>query len=415
MTTPRPSPPKVGYVLKRYPRYSETFVVSEILAHEAAGQPIEIFALRSVEESHFQDILGRVRAPVLRIPDRFRAPEAIWSLICQARDTLPGAWAALSRIEGGLDGRDVAQAILVALACRERGVAHLHAHFGTVATSVARLAAAIAGIGYSFTAHAKDIYVEYEEAQNLDLKLRDAARVVTVSDYNVAHLARRFGPLADGVVRVYNGLDLDRFAYAPPREGAAEILAVGRLVEKKGFHILVEAVRLLRAEGRDATCRILGAGEEAENLRSQIEASRLEGAVTLAGPKPQGAVIEAMRGAAALACPCVVARDGNRDGLPTVLLEAMALGLPCVSTDVTGIPELVRDGETGLVVPEGDPEELALALARLLDDQALRRSLSRRARDLVDREFDVRRNAARLREVFAQAIAARAQPARGAA
>lgn len=424
MTTPRPVPPRpapdpgaprVGYVLKRYPRYSETFVVSEILAHEAAGQPIDIFALRSVEETHFQDMLGRVQAPVTRVPDRFRNPEAVWSLIARARDEIPGAWAALSRVEAHMDGRDVAQAILVALACRERGVAHLHAHFGTVATSVARLAARVAGIGYSFTAHAKDIYVDYEEARDLDLKLRDAAAVVTVSDFNVGHLARRFGPLADGVARIYNGLDLDRFAHAPPREGAAEILAVGRLVEKKGFHILVEAIRLLRAEGRDARCRILGDGEEAENLRAQIEASGLDGAVVLAGPKPQGEVIEAMRGAALLACPCVVARDGNRDGLPTVLLEAMALGAPCVSTDVTGIPELVRDGETGLCVPEGDPEALAAALARLLDDPALRLDLSRRARALIEREFDARRNAARLREVFAGAIAAQGQPERGAA
>ncbi len=122
-----------------------------------------------------------------------------------------------------------------------------------------------------------------------------------------------------------------------------------------------------------------------------------------------------MRGAAVLACPCVVARDGNRDGLPTVLLEAMALGTPCVATNVTGIPELVRDGETGLIAAEGDPEALAAALARLLDDPGLRLNLSRRARALIDREFDARANALRLREVFAKAMAAQDQPERGAA
>lgn len=415
MMTQRSGTPKVGYVLKRYPRFSETFVVNEILALEAAGQPVEIFALRSVEETHFQDILGRVRAPVMRIPDRVKNPEAVWSLLCEVRDTLPGAWAALARIEGDMAGRDVAQAATIALACRKHAIAHLHAHFGTVATSVARLAAAIAGIGYSFTAHAKDIYVEYEEAQHLDRKLRDAAAVVTVSDFNVAYLAERFEAHADRVVRIYNGLDLERFAYAPPREDATEIVAVGRLVEKKGFHILIEAIRLLREGGRAVTCRVIGQGEEAGNLRAQNEASGLEGAVTFDGPRPQRAVIEAMRGAAVLACPCVVARDGNRDGLPTVLLEAMALGTPCVATNVTGIPELVRDGETGLIAAEGDPEALAAALARLLDDPGLRLNLSRRARALIDREFDARANALRLREVFAKAMAAQDQPERGAA
>ena len=395
--------PKVGYVLKRYPRFSETFVVNEILAHEAAGQQIEIFALRPVEESHFQDFLGQVQAPVTRVRDHFSGPDAVWSLIAEARARLPGGWEALGRM-GGMEGRDVAQAILVALACRERGIAHLHAHFGTVSTSVARLAAALAGIGYSFTAHAKDIYCDYETPQHLDIKLRDAAGVVTVSDYNIAHLRDRFGAVADGVVRIYNGLDLARFAYAPPRPEATDILAVGRLVEKKGFHILIEAIRLLRASGRDVTCRIVGHGEEAGNLASQIEASGLAGSVTLLGPRSQGEVAREMRAAAVLACPCVVGSDGNRDGLPTVLLEAMALGLPCVATGVTGIPELVRDDDSGLLVPEGDPEALAAALGRMLEDTHLRRRLSTSGRALIECDFDIAANAARLREVFRAAL-----------
>ena len=406
--------PKVGYVLKRYPRFSETFVVNEILAHEEAGQEMEIFALRPVEETHFQDNLGQVRAPVTRIRDRFTGPEVPWSLIGQAGARLPGGWGALARMPSS-NGQDVIQAILVALACHERGVGHLHAHFGTVATSVARLAAALAGITYSFTAHAKDIYCDYADPQHLDVKIRDAARVVTVSDYNVAHLKDRFGEGGGRVTRIYNGLDLKRFSYGPPEPGAREILAVGRLVEKKGFHILIEAIRLLRAAGRPVTCRIIGSGEEAENLSSQIETSGLSGSVVLSGPRPQREVAEAIREAAVLACPCVIGSDGNRDGLPTVLLEAMALGLPCVAADVTGIPELVRDGETGLLVPEGDPEALASALGRTLDDAGLRQHLSRNGRALIERGFDVAVNAARLREVFDAATGWSARPERDVA
>jgi glycosyltransferase involved in cell wall biosynthesis len=216
------------------------------------------------------------------------------------------------------------------------------------------------------------------------------------------------------VTRIYNGLDLARFAHAAPDRGATEVLAVGRLIEKKGFHILIEAIRLLREAGRGVACRIVGDGDEAGPLAAQIAANGLGDLVRLDGPKPQAEVMRAMRAAAVLACPCIVGRDGNRDGLPTVLLEAMALGTPCVATDVTGIPELVRDGETGLCVPEGDPVALAGALARMLDDPALRLRLSRAGRALIEQEFDIQLNAARLRAVFAQAAAA-AEPARGAA
>jgi colanic acid/amylovoran biosynthesis glycosyltransferase len=398
------APPKVGYVLKRYPRFSETFIVNEILAHEAAGQPIEIFALRPVEESHFQDSLGRVKAPVTHLPDKVKNAEALWRLLRDARARLPGAWAALAEMEE-MEGREIAQAILLALACRERGVAHLHAHFGTVATTVARLAARLAGIAYSFTAHAKDIYFDYDENVHLGLKLRDAAHVVTVSDYNVDYLRERFGPAVGRVSRIYNGLDLAGFPFAGPTREASDILAVGRLVEKKGFHILIEAIRLLRIEGRPVRCQIVGGGEEAAHLAAQVAASGVGDAVELLGPRPQGEVVALMREAAVLACPCVVGRDGNRDGLPTVLLEAMAIGTPCVATDVTGIPELVRDGRTGLLVPEGDPEALAAALARVLDDADLRRRLAGEGRAAIERDFDITANAARLRAVFAEAAA----------
>ena len=403
---------RIGYVLKRYPRFSETFIVSEILAHEAVGLEIEIFALRSVQETHFQDMLGRVRAPVTRVPDSFRSAEMLWTLICEARDTLPGGWAALGSIEGA-DGRDVAQAIIIALACHARGITHLHAHFGTVSTSVARLAAWLAGITYSFTTHAKDIYHNYEEPVELAIKLRDAAAAVTISDFNVAYLRERFGVDAEKVVRIYNGLDLDRFTWLPPRAGG-EILAIGRLVEKKGFDILIAAMERLRARGRDATSRIIGAGEAEEALQAQIDAAGLGDQVRLDGPRPQADIMAALRDAAMLVCPSVVGEDGNRDGLPTVLLEAMALGTPCIATDVTGIPELARDGETGLCVAERDADALAAAIACLLDDQELGRRFSEAGRALIEREFDIASNAASLRCVFADAIRGRV-PARGAA
>ncbi|WP_294928525.1 glycosyltransferase [uncultured Paracoccus sp.] len=386
---------RVGYVVKRYPRFSETFIVNEILAHEEAGRQIDIFALRAVEESHFQDILSRVRAAVTRVPDRFRGPDELWQLML-AGQGLPGLPELAARFPEA-QGRDIAQALVIALAVRERGIDHLHAHFGTIAATVARIAAALAGVGWSVTLHAKDIYCQYEENQHLGLKLRDASAVVTVSDYNAAHLARTWP--GTRAVRIYNGIDLDRFRWQPPAPDADEILAVGRLVEKKGFHILIEALRILAAQGRPIRCRIVGAGEEEADLRAQIAACGLDG-VTLDGPMPQEAIKAAMRKAAMLACPCVVGEDGNRDGMPTVLLEAMALGLPCIGSDVTGIPELIKDSETGLIAPEGDAPALARQIARLLDDPALRAHLSTAARAAIERDYDIRRNVPRLGAIF---------------
>ena len=396
---------KVGYVLKRYPRFSETFVVNEILAHEAAGQELEIFALRPVQETHFQDGIARVRAPVTRIPDKQRSPAVLWSLLARAEAVFPGATA--RSLATGAEAEDVTQALAVALECRSRGVGHLHAHFGTLATTVARIAAAVAGIGYSFTAHAKDIYHDYGKDVGLAAKMRDADAVVTVSEYNLAHLRSAHDAGAERALRVYNGLDLARFDWSAPAPQADEILAVGRLVEKKGFHILVEAMLILAERGLKPRCRIIGHGEEAPHLRDQIEGAGLADTVTLEGPRPQPDVVAAMRRAAVLACPCVVGRDGNRDGLPTVLLEAMALGTPCVASDVTGIPELLHDGETGLVAAAGDPLALADALQRVLGDADLRRRLSANGRARIERDFDIHRNAAELRAIFARAIETR--------
>lgn len=404
-TDPIPPTGRIGYVCKRYPRFSETFIVNEILAHEAAGQQLEIFSLRPSDETHFQDSLSRVRAGVTRIKDRPKPSGQFWQAMQAAFARYPqGVARLLAEPDSSFD--DVFQALQLAVHVHDRGITLLHAHFATVATTVARLAAMVAGIPYSFTAHAKDIYFEYEETQDLPRKMADAAQVITVSDFNQAHLARTFGLDPSRLTRLYNGLDLDRFAWQPPKDDAAGILAVGRLVEKKGFHILIEAMLILKERGVTTRCDIIGAGEDEMRLQNQIASCGLEDTVRLVGPMPQRDIIGRMRNAAVFACPCVVSRDGNRDGLPTVLVEAMALGLPVVSTDVVGIPELVRDNETGLCVEGGDPLALADAMERLLGDAALRQRLSRDARALIDAEFEITRNAARQREIFASALSA---------
>lgn len=395
---PRPSPLRVGYVVKRYPRYSETFVVNEILAHEAAGLAVEVFSLRPPCDTHFQEQIARVRAPVTYLPaDGVKAAD-LWAALTEAAELAdPGPALAAAR---GEDALSVHHAARLAVLARRRGITHLHAHFATSATTVARLAAAFGGLTYSFTAHAKDIFHESVRPDDFRRKLREAAGTVTVSDFNRDHLRATYGRDAARVVRVYNGLDLAAFAYRRPDDRPPQLVAIGRLVEKKGFADLIDACAVLAGRGRRFVCQVIGGGEQDADLRERAVRLGLEGVVEFLGPRPQSEVIRAVQGAAALAAPCVVGSDGNRDGLPTVLLEAMALGTPCVGTDVTGIPEVLHGGETGLMVPQRDPPALADALERLFDDAALRVRLAGRARALIESEFDVHRNAARVRALF---------------
>jgi colanic acid/amylovoran biosynthesis glycosyltransferase len=416
-------PLRVGFVVKRYPRYSETFVVREILAHERAGLEIQIFSLRPSDDTHFQDLIARVRGPVnhLCFPAPGLQPDVLtstsvtaanfWTRLADAGRVLPGLW---SELEGMRDEqvRDVYQAAHLAYLVRQTGIHHLHAPFASDAATVARLGARMAGVSYSFTARAKDIFHASVDPEDLRRKLRDAAGVVTISDYHLDYLRRTYGPLAAHVQRVYNGIDLEEFPYRRPDDRPPVIVAVGRLVEKKGFDDLIEACALLAARGRDFRCRIAGAGSLRAALQEHIERCRLQDQVTLIGPRPQNEIAREMQAAAVLAAPCIVGDDGDRDGLPNVIQEALALGTPVISTDVTGIPEVVRDGERGLLVPQGDPAALAGALERLLTDPGLRVRLAEAARRFMETEFDIHRNTAQRRAMFRLAVE-RSRPEKG--
>ena len=403
---------RIAYIVKRYPRYSETFIVNEILAHEAAGLDLHIFALRPPVDTHFQDKISQVRAPVtyLRKPSQGRTVAALnslnptaasylWAELQQAAQAIPNFWQKLE-YAAGESASVVYQAAWLAQEIRQRGITHLHAHFGSVATSVTRLAAHFADVPYSFTAHAKDIFHESVEPEDLRRKLQDAAAVVTVSDYNVAYLKQQFGAAAQTVQRIYNGMDLSELQYQSPDQRPPKILSVCRLVEKKGLADLIDACALLRQRGCEFTCQIVGTGPLEPKLRSQIQALHLDDWVEIVGPRPQREVFQLMQTAAVFAAPYVIGSDGNRDGLPTALLEAMALGTPCVATDVTGIPEIIRDGETGLLVGQHDVPALATALERFLTEASLRQTVARQARWLIETQFDITRNAAELRSLF---------------
>ena len=247
------------------------------------------------------------------------------------------------------------------------GVSRLHAHFAGLAARTAWWVERFFGIPFSFTAHANDIFAPKPFTVSLGKLIENARAVVTVSDFGVEYLREKFPREAEKIHRVYNGIDLTRFERASFTEEPPTIISVGRLIEKKGFADLIEACRMLAAEGVAFRAEIIGEGPLAAELQSQIAAANLTKTVLLAGPLPQPAVIRRLAQSTVFALPCVTESGGGMDNLPTVLMEAMAAGLPVVSTPLAGVPEMVEEDVTGFLVPERDPAALARALHRLID------------------------------------------------
>jgi glycosyltransferase involved in cell wall biosynthesis len=392
---PDHSPLRVGYVLKRFPRFSETFILNELLALQAQGAALQVFSLLTPPDEPRHARLAELRAPVTYLAKPSGTPTAVVDEADKA-------------LFAGNDARTIAtlqaKAAEVARLARAAGITHLHAHFGSDPATVALLAARIIGGTFSFTAHARDIYHTYispsVDAEKRRAKLREAAFVVTVSDFNAAHLRNLCPEAAGRIHRLYNGIDLSLFT--PADTGVpGRIIAVGRLVEKKGFAVLVDACAILRERGLTFDCRIIGDGPLQGALTARIAEHGLAGFVMLEGPMPQEQLADALGTAAIATLPCVITSDGDRDGLPTVLLEAMGKAIPVVTTTVTGGPEIVAQGETGLLCPPNDPAALADALAVLLADHDRARAMGATGRLRAERLFDLQTNAARLAGYFA--------------
>jgi glycosyltransferase involved in cell wall biosynthesis len=401
----------IGYLLKRFPRLSETFILHEMLALERRGVDLHVYSILDPEEQLVHADVERLQTKVEYLPSGSRAALRLVRAHVHVLGAAPGRYlrallSAVARRRRTALKHFVRAGWLADRLVRAR-VGHLHAHFAHGPTSIAHFAAMMTGLPFSFTAHAKDIYTSPPEL--LAQKMRAARFVVTCTDYNARHLSTLAQGDAARIHRIYHGIDLCKFCpdenEEPAGPRAATLLAVGRLVPKKGLEFLVEAVRLLRAEGRRVHLRIVGSGPERAALERRIEAAGLSGAVELLGARPHEELPRLYREATACVLPCVITDDGDRDGIPNVLVEAMRMGVPVVSTAISGIPELVRDGETGLLVPPRDAAALAQAIERLLDDADLRRRLVANGAARVRTEFDLDRNAERLHALLLRGAA----------
>lgn len=387
---------RVLYVLKRYPRLSETFVVRELLGLEAAGVTLGIDALLPPEDGPRHADIEAVRADVRYLPRKPRLTSPVVLAHCRVGLRHPARWlhrAWQARRRG--QWRRFAQAGLVADRARREGYQHIHAHFATASSEVARDAAALAGIGYSVTAHAKDIF-HVDNVDHLPHRLGQASTVVTVSHYNVRHLR---DTLPGARVRyVPNGLPIPEAVQPQP---AGPVLCVARLVPKKGIDLLVRAMAHTR---HDHPLEIVGDGPCRGELEALAKELGIAGRVHFRGALTSAQVDMAYRRCSMLALPCRIDPDGDRDGMPTVLVEAMARALPVVSTDVIGLDELVTNGRDGVLVAPEDPAALAEAIDALLDDPEAARLMGTAARHRVVGEFAPHHATAALLHVFDEAL-----------
>lgn len=388
--------PNLAYLLKKFPRLSETFVLNEILAQERLGRDLHIFSRRPADDEPRHPELSRLQATVEELPSGAQLNP--WALVLA---TAPREQRLLERLAATFEelrpfghprlASLMEEALFLVSRCRRLGIRHLHTHFATDSTVVALLAKRLGHVTYSVTAHAKDIYRSSVAPALLALLFREAERVVTVCDANVRHLEQILPEEAlHPLRRLYNGIDLSAFTFAgEDGRGSAHVLSIGRLVEKKGFAVLLDALRRLAERGLPFRATLVGDGEDRRSLEARAAELDLGSRVTFTGALPQDEVRDLLRRATLFCLPCQIGEDGNRDALPTVLLEALASGLPVVSTPVTGIPEILDHGAAGLLVPEGDVEATADAMAQLLAEPGLRRQLASAGRQRAETHFDL--------------------------
>ena len=390
----QPSSAKIAYLVKIFPKISETFILQEILDLETSGLTLSIFTLQHPTEAITHGQAAQVRAPTTSLPDTFLTipSHALWAHV-RLLMTSPQRYVSTIRFWIAASDRPAwskfVQAGALARSLLKGAFTHLHVHFANAPTSVAELAHRFTGIPYSMSCHAKDIFIAHPLA--LRRKMRHAEFVVTCTEDNRRHLQR----ISDGstpIHRLYHGLNLDRFdrlrANHPNQETTIPtILSVGRFREKKGFLTLILACHLLVTRKYRFRCRIVGSGPLHAHIEHVISNLNLEHVVELAGPKTMEDVVACYQQADIFALPCQIAHDGDRDGIPNVLMEAMACRLPVVTTGVSGIPELVQHDRTGILVPPQEPETLALVLAHLLDNPSIRYRLGEAGRKAIELAF----------------------------
>ncbi len=389
-----------AYLYERFPSFVQTFVYREAIEMVRQGMEPLLVSIRRPDDP--PEVAAQLAANVLYLPESDALRAAI---------DIPGrVRRRLAPEDRTRDLNRIYEALWLGPQLRERGIRHVHAHFGGVAARTAWWLHEIFGIGYSFTGHANDIFCETDFPVTNQQLVRAARFVVTETDYARKWMATKYSFAARKVFRVFNGIDGD----FPPRQtpGAAPlILSVGRSVEKKGFRYLIEACGLLRERGLAFHCRIAGGGPLEAELQAQIDRAGLSDTVKLLGPRAQSDVRSLLAAAHVFVLACVPDAEGGSDNLPTVIMEAMRSGVPVVSTNLAGVPEMISDGVEGFLVAPADPRALADRTAALLQDSTLASQCGERGRQSAEEKFSIENTTRALKHLLVEHAPVAAPPA----
>ena len=385
------------YLFERFPSFGQTFCYREVAELARQGIAPPIFSIRNPKDESPQEWDQRIVKRVHYLPEERELLNDVRRTSKKGKLTAESI-AAIDEWGRRTDFLRLYQAVYIGLRLQEMGIPHVHAHFAGMAARTAFWIHKFFPITFSFTAHANDIFTPRDFEIGLD-KLVGAARViVTETDYAARFLRERFPDCADRVHRVYNALDLAEFSRPDFSSAPSLVVAVGRLIAKKGFADLIRACGLLAERGKAFRCEIVGEGPLESELRKQITQLDLQSRVTLSGAKSQREVRQRLAAANVFVLPSVVDPDGGMDNLPTVIMEAMATGLPVVSTAIGGIPEMVIEDETGFLVPPGNAIALADAIEKLISDAVLAQKMGRAGYERAQNLFSIERN---VRELYA--------------
>ncbi len=379
---------RLGYLFERFPSFAQTFCYREVAEMRRQGADVSVFSIRHPTDEPAQDWDADLVGKVCYLPAEAELIKEVDRRI-RLKQLPDAAVRAIHEWDRRPDFLRLHQAAYVGLRLQEAGIRRLHAHFAGMAARTAYWVKQFFGIEFSLTVHANDIFAPRDFEIGLANLFDAAALIVTVSDFAVSLLQEKFPKNAAKFHRVYNGIDVDQFTRAKFAREIPLIISVGRLIEKKGFSDLVAACSQLPREFR---CEIIGEGPLEELLRAQIRDSGLEDFVRLTGPLMQREIIARLAEANVFALPCAMTRDGDMDNLPTVIMEAMAAGLPVVSTPLAGIPEMIQTGVNGELVPAGDVAQLAKAIDSFLADRNRAQEFGRRGRELAARKFSLAEN-----------------------
>jgi glycosyltransferase involved in cell wall biosynthesis len=403
---------KIAYMMSRFPKISETFILYEILEQERLGNAVEVYpllrerqpvthpeAVKMTERAHFHPFIS---LPIIFANLYFLLRHPV-KYLKTLFEVLSGTLGSANFFLGAVTYWP--KSVRFAYEMQRQGIEHVHAHFCNHPALAALIIHRLTGIPFSFTVHGSDLH---KDKRMLDKKVAASAFAVTISNFNKGEMLKACGDgLRDKIHIIRCGIDSEVFLPAEQKNGKApfRIICVASYEEVKGHKYLVEACRLLRERGIDFVCDLIGDGPVRGQVAKQIAVANLQDKVIIHGSRKRQEVADMVRAADVKVLASVPTAEGKREGIPVVIMEAMASGLPVISSQLSGIPELVDNGRTGILVAPGDAEALAEALQKLYENPALCYSMGQAGREKVLREFNMKINVAALANLFAHRAA----------